>query len=81
MEDYLADLKLRLVELFGGEHATEIRKSPPIALVTGAALFCPLMCGRAFLLVHSDDSSNGILCAFFTSSSAIASTPGANCNT
>lgn len=36
MHDYLADLKFRLVESFGGEPATEMRKSPRVALVTGA---------------------------------------------
>lgn len=37
MHDYLAAPKLRLLELFGGESATEMRKSTPVALVTGAS--------------------------------------------
>jgi len=37
MHDYLADLEIRLVELFGGESATEMHKSTPVALVTGVS--------------------------------------------
>jgi len=37
MHDYLADPNLRLVELFVAENATEMRKSTPVALVTGAS--------------------------------------------
>ena len=37
MHDYLAAPKLRLVELFGGASAAEMRKSTPVTLVTGAS--------------------------------------------
>ena len=52
MHGYLADLKLRLVELFGGESATEMRKSTPVALV---------MSRRKIRRLPSDTPANRLL--------------------